>query len=106
MLFTGDTTYWFESSPIRDLLIENCRFLNTKYGPRILWDSHVEYTEKEKYYHKNITIRNCYFDHGLVAKFDHVDGFTFVDNTSDGEMSIEYSDCANVKVEGAKVVQT
>ena len=26
MLFTGDTTYWFESGPVNDFLIENCKF--------------------------------------------------------------------------------
>ena len=96
LLFTGDTTYWYESSPVRDVLIENCKFLNTKFGPRICWDSHFEPTEKEPYYHKNVTVRNCYFDAGLAAAFDHVDGFIFTGNVSDGKMEIRYSDSANV----------
>lgn len=103
LLFTGDTTYWYESSPVQDVLIENCKFYNTKYGARVLWDNHVEFTEKGNYYHCNITVKNCYFDSGLVAKFDHVDGFTFKDNLSDGEMKIEYTDSKNVDITGAEV---
>ena len=106
LLFTGDMIYWYESSPVQDVLIENCKFRNAEYGARILWDSHIDYTDKEKYYHKNITIRNCYFDAGVAAVFDHVDGFTFKDNTSDGEIEIIYSDSANVDIQsGVKVTQ-
>ena len=105
LLFTGDTTYWYESSPVQDVLIENCKFLNTKYGPRIRWGCYIDYTEKEKYYHKNITVRNCYFDKGEVAVFHHVDGFTFENNESDGEMTIKHLDSANVNIEGATVIK-
>ena len=105
MLFTGDTNYWFESSPVQDVLIENCKFYHTSICPRLLWDNHVDYTEKENYYHRNIKIKNCYFESGLIAKFDHVDGFIFKDNRSDGEMEIEYSDSKNIEIEGEKVVK-
>ena len=104
LLFTGDTNYWFESSPVQDVLIENCKFFNTEYSPRILWDSFIDFTEKENYYHKNITIRNCYFDGGRIIGFNHVSGFNFENNVSDGEMEISCSESENVNIQrGVKV---
>lgn len=96
IIFTGDTTYWFESGPVEDFLIENCKFFNTKHTPRLNFWGDVEYTEKEKYYHKNITVRNCYFDEGLVAVLRHVDNFVFENNTSNGEMTIQTQACDKV----------
>ena len=102
MLFTGDTTYWYESSPVNDLTIENCNFYNTAYGARLAWNSGIEFTEKENYYHKNITVKNCYFDTGVAAAFNHVDGFTFTGNRSDGEVKIDYRDSINVTIDKAE----
>lgn len=105
LLFTGDTTYWYESSPVNDLTIENCIFRNTKYGARISWNCGIEFTEKAKYYHKGITVKNCYFDSGTVAVFDHVDGFRFINNRSDGEIKINYTDSRNVEIGKTKIVK-
>lgn len=105
MLFTGDTTYWFESGPVNDFLIENCAFYNTAHSPRLEFFGEVEYTEKEGYYHKNITVRNCYFDKGLVAVLRHVDNFRFEDNKSDGELSIKEENSKNIYCnQGQKMV--
>lgn len=105
ILFTGDTTYWYESSPVNDLTIENCIFRNTKYGARISWNCGIEFTEKAKYYHKCITVKNCYFDSGTVAVLDHVDGFRFINNRSDGEIKIKYTDSRNVEIGKTKIVK-
>ena len=56
----------------------------------------LPYTEKELYYHKNITIRNCYFDKGLIAVLRHVENFVFEDNQSNGELSIQVEDCKDI----------
>ena len=105
LLFTGDTNYWFESGPVRDVLIENCKFYKTVNCGRICWDSVVDFTEKEKYYHKNITIKNCYFDKGEIIRFNHVCGFTFENNTSDGEMKIVCSDSADINVQKDVIIE-
>lgn len=105
LLFTGDTVYWYESSPVQDVLIENCVFRNAGYGPRINWHSDVSFTEKENYYHRNIRIENCFFDEGTAARFSHVDGFTFVNNRSSGVMKIICSDSTNVTVQEDAVLE-
>ena len=51
------------------------------------------------------TVKNCYFDAGVVASLNHVDGFVFEGNTSNGEMQIRATDCINVRCdEGVKVI--
>ena len=96
IIFTGDTTYWYESGPVNDFLIENCSFPYTHCGPRIRFFGEVEFTEKENYYHKNITVRNCRFAPGWVAVLNHVDNFVFEGNTCDGEMMIHAPCCGKV----------
>lgn len=104
IIFTGDTTYWFESGPVNDFLIENCRFLNTAYSSRLSFFGEVEFTEKEKYYHKNITVRNSYFDAGVVASLNHMDNFVFEGNTSNGVMKIKYRDCGEIRCDDGVVL--
>lgn len=104
IIFTGDTTYWFESGPVNDFLIENCKFYNTAYSPRFQFWGEVEYTDKEPYYHKNITIRDCYFDKGLVAVLRHVENFSFEGNQSNGELSIQVEACKDIHCNQAKLL--
>lgn len=96
ILFTGDTTYWFESGPVNDFLIDNCSFYNTKNQVRLCFEPQVEFTEKENYYHKNITVKNCYFDEGNVAYLSHVDNFIFEDNFSTGQMTLLTNSCGKI----------
>lgn len=96
LLFPGDTTYWFESGPVEDVLVENCRFFHTECAPRLDFRTEVEFTEKENYYHKNITIKDCYFDKGTVAALRHVKNFVFENNTSNGEIKLVAIDCTDV----------
>ena len=103
IIFTGDTTYWFESGPVNDFTVENCKFYHTKCSPRLSFWGEVDYTEKEKYYHKNITVKNCYFDGGTVAVLRHVDNFIFTGNASNCPMKIEAYNCAGIDVENAIV---
>ena len=96
VIFTGDTTYWYESGPVNDFLMENCKLLNTEYCAKINFLGEVEFTDKEPYYHKNITVRNCYFDKGRIININHVDNFVFEGNTSCGEMEIYARDCGKL----------
>ena len=105
LIFTGDTTYWYESGPVNDFLMENCKLLNTEYCAKINFLGEVEFTDKEPYYHKNITVRNCYFDKGRIININHVDNFVFEGNTSCGEMEISVKDCGKISVdENVKLV--
>ena len=99
IIFTGDTTYWYESGPVNDFLIDGCSFPCTHCGARIRFFGEVEYTEAEKYYHRNVTVRNCYFDQGWVATLNHVDNFVFENNTSNGKMMISANACGELKID-------
>lgn len=105
VLFTGDTTYWYESGPVSDFTIENCKFYHTECAPRIVVQGEVEFTEKESYYHRNIAVKDCYFDGGLVADIRHVENFEFTGNTSDFKMEIRACSCAGMKVENAQIIE-
>lgn len=96
IIFTGDTVYWYESGPVNDFLMEGCSFPHTNFGIRLGIFGDVEYTEKEKYYHRNITVRNCHFDAGCIAELNHVDNFVFDGNTSNGKMIIKARDCGKI----------
>ncbi len=104
LLFTGDTTFWYESGPVNDFMVENCRFYHTERGPRLNFWGEVDYTPKENYYHKNITVKDCYFDGGTVAILRHVDDFKFINNKSNSSMCIEAYDSNNVIAENVYVV--
>ncbi len=103
ILFSGDTTYWFESAPSRDYLIENCYF-GYADNMRIVGGGDVEYTEKEPYYHKNITVKNCFFDGSEALSLYHADNITFIGNkTSAEKMNVTLRDCGKHNIEDATV---
>ena len=60
----GDTSYWFESGGCRDVTVEDCTFDNCNYTdgqyPIVLRPT-FDKSGKEKFYHKNITVRNNRF---------------------------------------------
>lgn len=63
--FTGDTTYWYESGPVRDVIIRYCHFYNCGYCSAdyaIMATPEVEVTEKVPCYHKNIKITDNIFE--------------------------------------------
>lgn len=107
LLFTGDKTYWFESGPVNDLTIRNCTFHHVEYGQRFRFDTEVQFTEKENYYHKNILVENCTF-HGVgeLAGISHVDNFIMRNNHYDGECYIVAKDCGKLETDDSvKVVR-
>ena len=70
LLFTGDTNYWFESSPNEDSVFENVKFtMPNKYG--VVSIPEFKAIENAKYYHKGIVVKNCIFasDLGLYIRF-------------------------------------
>ncbi len=106
LLFTGDTTYWFESGPVEDFLVENCKFYHTNAGARFRVDSGVEFTEKEKYYHKNLTFRDCWFDAGCIGVLSHVENCRFENNRSNGELTVRAIDCKDIRADESVTIQT
>ena len=64
--FTGDTTYWYESGPVRDVTIRHCHFHNwgyccdAKYA--IMATPQVEVTETSPCYHRGIVIEDNVFE--------------------------------------------
>ncbi len=106
LMVTGDTAYWFEGGPVKDLTIENCYFAHGDLGYRICNDTQIQYTEKAPYYHSGITVKNCFFDGRYACKFDHVDGITITDNdTSATELLVKLDACGSRILEGVKQVR-
>ena len=59
VLLTGDASYWYESSGIRDMEFRNTVFTKEKASVRICPE--IMPSEEEPYYHKNIRFENCRF---------------------------------------------
>lgn len=89
IIFTGDTTYWFESGPVNDITIRSCTFRNVGEWPRFNFFGEVEFTEKEDTYHKNILIEDCTFEgKGVIAALRHVENFTYRQNRQEDGCTI------------------
>ncbi|MBQ7299112.1 MAG: hypothetical protein IJW77_04645 [Clostridia bacterium] len=82
LMLTGDTNYWQEASPIRDMTVENCAFC----GERGFIRSCPEFTavDAAPYYHQNIVIRNNTFDQKTALEANGTDNILFVNNTHAG----------------------
>jgi len=107
LLFTGDTTYWYESGPVNDMLIKGCTFKNCGISPRLNFFGEVEFTEKEKYYHKNITVQNCKFEGGgNIAHLRHVDNFVFKNNRCEKDAFITVESCRTLNIEDDVTIKT
>jgi hypothetical protein len=86
----GDANYWFESGPVRDVLIRNNTFTDCCYGPptwgRAVIDIDPEISnpwKNSECYHRNIRIENNTFrtfDTGILYARS-VDGLRFSGNT-------------------------
>ena len=78
VLFSGDSVYWYESGPVRNVMLENCRF-----GGAINACPQVMVTKKEPYYHSGIQMENCRFATDIIFKGIQTDRMRFVGNTCD-----------------------
>ena len=105
LLLSGDASYWFESGPLMDLTVENCRFV----GPRaqIVINSQILPTENEPYYHKNLKIiNNCFTTHIPLLGGD-ADGIVFRGNINvvSRPMTIDLTNCGSVDADGCEVIR-
>ncbi|MBE6731846.1 MAG: hypothetical protein E7564_09175 [Ruminococcaceae bacterium] len=82
IMFTGDTTYWFEASPVRDVCLENNKFIGKK--------AHIsacpEYSASDKapYYHSGIKVINNTFDSEMPLFARYTKDIEFVNNIQNG----------------------
>ena len=81
LLFTGDTNFWYESSPVDNVLIQNTRFIMNKSG--VVSIPEFKSTSVEPYYHKNITVKNCEFSSKNALYMRYTDNINFYDCTND-----------------------
>ena len=105
LLLSGDASYWFESGPLTDLTVENCRFIGPRANVRIL--SEVLPTEAEPYYHKNLKIINNELDTDVPVKGGNADGIVFKGNKniSGLSMKLDLTNCGDVYAEGCSVMR-
>lgn len=76
VIFTGDSVYWYESGPVRNVTLRNCRF-----GGAVNACPEVRVTKKAPYYHDGIKIENCHFATDIIFKGLQTDRTRFVGNT-------------------------
>ena len=100
---TGDASYWFESSPITDLTIENCRFLGARGLIKIT--SEIFPTEAAPYYHRNIKILNNVFDAEEPLLGGYADGIVFKGNQNrfNKPMTLTLTNCGSVDADNCTV---
>ncbi|MCH8529171.1 MAG: right-handed parallel beta-helix repeat-containing protein [Kiritimatiellae bacterium] len=96
ILVEGDAARWFESSPIRDLLIRNNRFIAC--GIEITTTVHAP--KPEEPVHENIRISNNAFENGGISA-KAVKGLVLTDNhSSNGELNLQVDpSCTGVTTE-------
>lgn len=76
IIFTGDSIYWFESGPVRDVTVRNCDFRG-KLGAY----PEVGVTSRAPYYHSGITVENCRFESDLIFAGIRSDDLRFIGNS-------------------------
>ncbi len=103
LLLSGDASFWFESGPVTDLTVENCRF--TSERARIIVCGEVLPTEKAPYYHRNLKIVNNEFVTDLPMECGQTDGIVFTGNrnTAGKPMTLRLTNCGSVTAEGVTV---
>ena len=103
LLLSGDASYWFESGPLTDLTVENCRFVGDH--AKISIKSEVFPTEKEPYYHKNLKILSNSFDIDVPIKGGYADGIVFKGNVNalGKPMTLLLTNCGAVDAENCTV---
>ena len=103
VLLTGDGSFWFESSGVRDMTIRDTSFTTLKAGIRIT--PQIFPTEREPYYHKNITVTHCRFKTDCPIQGCLADNIRFLDNIqTDGKpMVLKLTNCGSVTAENCSV---
>lgn len=104
-LLTGDASYWFESGPVTDLTVENCRFVGDR--ARIGINSQILPTAKEPYYHKNLKIVGNSFSTDSPLVGGEADGILFQgnENALSRPMTLHLTNCGTVEADNCTVIR-
>ena len=100
ILLPGDKNYWYEGSPVRDLTVQNCRFMGER-GQMIVRPDFFEKTEAEPYYHKGIKILSNSFETANALVLNGCDGVVFRGNvnTQGKPFTHQICDCGTVETD-------
>lgn len=106
LMLTGDTNYWQEASPIRNLTVKNCRFS----GDRGFIRSCPEFTATDDapYYHKNFIIQNNTFDRTIALEANGTDNIHFLNNIhagSDAPLILRLHRCGSAKTDASGIIE-
>lgn len=102
-LLSGDASFWFESGPVTDLCVENCRFVGERAKIKI--QSEVLSTDAAPYYHRNIKILNNEFETDAPLTGGYADGIVFKGNRNrvGKSMTLSLTNCGSVDADGCTV---
>ncbi len=99
IMMTGDLNFWFESSPMNDITIQNSRFFGDRGNILILNECNP--TPKAPYYHSGIKIINNTFEASETIIADHADDILIEGNKfvgENGEFTVKLNGCGRVVV--------
>lgn len=98
-IFTGDTNYWFESSPVTDVTIRNVSF--DRESAAICSIPEFKSTPAAPYYHSGIRVENCSFTSRNALYMRYTDKMTFVGNScsAGGKFSFFLDNCGSLETD-------
>lgn len=105
ILLTGDANYWMESSPVKDMILQNCVFTSPRAQIRLVPE--VSPCEKEPYYHENIQILNNTFvtDHPVTGTLTNNLRFLGNTNSAGVSMTLNLTDSGVIEADNCTVIR-
>ena len=106
LLLTGDTNYWYESSPVNDLMISRCRFIGARGFIRSCPD--FVPCDDAPWYHENVRIFDNTFEQPLAFQASHTNGIVFENNScldNSVEPHIRIQDCGTLVTDEKTIVE-
>lgn len=101
--FTGDMTYWFENTGVKDVTVKNCKFIEC--GVPLETNCGFLPTEKAPFYHENIKFINneIIAPRESVVKMKDVNNFVYKNNRvlglGEGVEELSLESCQNTVIE-------
>ena len=93
---TGDMSFWFESSPVRNMKVENTLF-ETENAVIVCCPEFIS-TKEAPYYHGKLSVNNCTFENEKPLRASYTECITFENNAhkQKKEMTIILKNCGDV----------
>ena len=103
VLLTGDAAYWYESSGVHDMLINNTDFTSPRAQIRIVPEFMP--SEKAPFYHWNVRVKNCRFRTDTPVTANYTDKLLFSDNSqTDGKtMTLKLLNCGEATADNCTI---